>query len=171
MWRSETMNLYSIYFPRGSSFEILSELGSLSCIQFEDLPKKKKQPKRLFFSQAKLVNELLTKLSNIKKELSKYTSVNLSPFTSEENVKEILNESREFMKGKNISEFLLDTQKGIDEIVKKSNSYAKAAKEIELKLEKGVEFVRFAEKYKFHFSQEESSIEENNESRWQFFLN
>ena len=159
MWRSETMNLYSILFPRESGFEILSELGSLSCIQFEDLAKKNKHSSRLFISESKMVDELLFKLSSIEKELSKYSQVKISPFISEEGVKAIIDESKRFMRGKNLSEFLLDTHKRIDEIVKKCEDYERAMQGIELKLEKGVEFVGLAEKFKDHLWEDEKSRE------------
>ena len=157
MWRSETMNLYSILFPRESAFDILSELGSLSCIQFEDLAKKNKHSTRLFISESKMVYELFLKLSSIENELSKYSAVKLSPFVSEEGVKDIIEESKQFMRGKNLSEFLLDTQTSIDKIVKKCDNYQRAMQGIEQKLEEGVEFVGLAEKFKEHLKKRERS--------------
>lgn len=71
MFRSASMDYYSIFFNKEYALEVLGELGQLGIIELEDLHPDQLEPARNYFSQVQELDhslELLEKFKDIAEE-------------------------------------------------------------------------------------------------------
>ena len=140
MWRSEDMALFSIYSSPDTCFDLMCELGSLGTLQFQDQNEKLISSERPYFSQLKLIRDLLSRLSSIETHLKKHTDYDIAPYVSEISVKNIISATKTYMRGKNISEFILDWQKEVNKMWRTVDGFDKGVKGVMVKAERGQEY-------------------------------
>lgn len=145
MWRSETMSLFSIFSSPDSCFHLLCELGNLNALQFEDLNEALISSERPFFSQLKMLRNLLSRLSSIENTLKKHTKHDIAPYVPEASVKNIISATKTYIRGKNLSEFLFDWQKEVDKMWRTVNGFETGNQGIIEKMEAGIEYAGLLE--------------------------
>jgi hypothetical protein len=118
----------------------MCELGSLGTLQFKDQNEKMISSERPYFSQLKLVRDLLTRLSSIELHLTKHTNHDIAPYVSEISVKNIISATKIYMRGKNISEFLMDWQKEVNKMWRTVDGFDKGVSGLKIRAERGQEY-------------------------------
>lgn len=140
MWRSESMSQFSLYCSRDYCFDLMCEMGSLSSLQFQDLNEDMLSTERPFFSQLKLVRELISRLASIEVHLKKHTESDVAPYVSESSVQNVISQTRQYMRGKNVSEFLLDWQTDVNKMWRTVDSFEKGLQLVLTQVERGQEY-------------------------------
>ena len=138
-------SLYSLYSFPDNCFDLMCELGNLGSLQFQDLNSDLISSERPYFSQLKLVRDLVSRLSSIENHLQKHTQNDIAPYVSESSVKNIISETKMYMRGKNISVFLLEWQTEVNKMWKNVDSFNKGVDHIMLRVEKGEEYAGLLE--------------------------
>ena len=133
------MKLYSLTLPVDNGFEALSELGALECLQFSDFEASSQVMNRIFFSEAQMVQELLSDLSQICSKLTPYSEHEISPYIGEDSSSVLLSETRQFLKGKTLGEFLHEVKYEIEKDKTSIERKISALQSIEQKAEIGIE--------------------------------
>jgi hypothetical protein len=118
----------------------MCELGSLGTLQFKDQNEKLISSERPYFSQLKLIKDLLSRLSSIEIHLKKHTNQDIAPYVSEISVKNIISATKTYMRGKNISEFILDWQKEVNKMWRTVDGFDKGVNGVKVRAEKGQEY-------------------------------
>jgi hypothetical protein len=118
----------------------MCEMGNLSSLQFEDQNKDLISSERPYFSQLKLVREIISRLSSIEGHLKKHTRTDIAPYVSEMSVKNIISQTKQYMRGKNVSEFLLDWQTEVNKMWKTVDGFEKGLQQVLKNVEVGQEF-------------------------------
>ena len=145
MWRSETMSLFSLYSFPDNCFDLMCELGNLGTLQFQDLNSNLISSERPYFSQLKMVRDLSARLSSVENHLKTHTDNDIAPYVSESSVKNIISETKMYMRGKNLSQFLLEWQMEVNKMWKTVDGYNKGVSQIMIKVEQGEEYAGLLE--------------------------
>jgi hypothetical protein len=133
------MKLFNLYFPRDTGFEIMSELGSLASLQFQDLSAESKFAQKPYLQELLTIEEMISQLSQIEKQLRPFSVQKINPFVSEEEMEQIVNQTKQKMKQITISEFFHESKQNISSVKKTCEDFYKAVKSIQYKINIGVQ--------------------------------
>lgn len=141
------MKLFNIYFPQDTGFEIMSELGSLASLQFQDLSSENKFSQKPYLQELLAIEEMVNQLCQIEKQLRPFSSKKINPFVSEEELDKIVNQTKQKMKQKTISEFFHENKQNIFSVKKTCQEFYKAVKTIQQKVNLGVQKENLLEEF------------------------